>query len=370
MKIAILVSHLPPQWIGGTETQTLNLAKRLARNHEILVLTRSHPELPKKEKRAGYIIKRLRLINLPILVFITHVTSALIEIYKKRRDIDILQCMMLIPNGFIGIIAKKIFGIPTVAWVRGGDWYLSRDNVFKRIMIGMVLRHSNLILTQADTIKKDILCEYPNTKIKVVPNAVDTEHEKADGEGVIFVGNLVERKGVKNLILAIQELQRRGYKELKTTIVGDGPEKENLVKMAYGTGIAFIGGVPPEKVGEYIKKHDIFVLPSVKGEGLPNAILEAMSYGLPVIATKIAGVPDVVKHDETGFLVEPDNPTELADCILKLYTNNQLRENMGMKTLQEIKKYSWNTIVRQLETVYLGVRRRKKVILNESNSQK
>jgi len=352
MKIAILVSHLPPQWIGGTETQTSNLAKRLARNHEILVLTRSHPELPEKEKRDGYAIKRLRLINLPILVFITHVTSALIEIYKKRRDIDILQCMMLIPNGVIGIIAKKMFEIPTVAWVRGGDWYLSRDNVFKRIMIGMVLRHSNLILTQANTIKKDILCEYPNTKIKVVPNAVDTEHEKANGEGIIFVGNLVGRKGVNNLILAIAELQRRGYKNINTTIVGAGPEKEKLMNMAYGTGIKFIGGVPPEKVGEYIKKHSIFVLPSVKGEGLPNAILEAMSYGLPVIATKIAGIPDVVKHGETGFLVEPDNPTALADCILKLYTNNRLREDMTMKTVQEIKKYSWESVTNKLEAIY------------------
>ncbi|MBA7530296.1 N-acetyl-alpha-D-glucosaminyl L-malate synthase [subsurface metagenome] len=263
--------------------------------------------------------------------------------------------MMLIPNGFIGIIAKKIFGIPTVAWVRGGDWYLSRDNVFKKIMIEMVLRHSNLILTQADTIKKDILCEYPNTKIKVVPNAVDTEHEKANGEGIIFVGNLVERKGVKNLVLAIQELRKRGYKELRTTIVGAGPEKENLMKMAYGTGIAFIGGVPPEKVGEYIKKHSIFVLPSVKGEGLPNVILEAMSFGLPVIATRIAGTPDVVKHGETGFLVEPDNPIELADGILKVYANNRLRENMRMKTLQEIKKYSWDSVISQLEDIYRNV---------------
>jgi len=358
MKIAILISHFPPQWIGGTETQTSNLARQLARNHGILVLTRSHPDLPMTEKREGYVIKRLKCINIPIIIFFSHVIAALVEIYKNRKNIDILQCMMLFPNGFIGIIAKKLFKIPTVAWIRGGDWYISRKKTLKKIMISMVLHNSDVILAQTNRIKEEVLRAHPGTKIEVVPNAVEAEGEKANGEDILFVGNLVARKGVKNLILAIKEIEKREYSGLNVTIVGDGPERGTLMKMAEGSNIEFVSRVSPEKVEGYMKKGMMLVLPSIRGEGLPNVILEAMSVGLPVIATKIAGIPDVVNHGETGFLVEPSDPIELANCILELCKNEKLRKKMGEMSLQAIKRYSWASVTNKLEAIYGDILKR------------
>jgi len=118
--------------------------------------------------------------------------------------------------------------------------------------------------------------------------------------------------------------------------------------MAAGLRVKFIGMVSPEKIYDYLEQAKILILPSFY-EGLPNVILEAMSVGVPVIATRVGGIPDVVKDGETGLLVEPGRVDELAISIRRLIEDDDLRGKMSKNCLEEAKKYSWENLAERFE---------------------
>lgn len=351
MRIVFLVSHFPPEYIGGTEIQTSRLAKHLSSKHEVTILTRNWlRNLPEFEKRDGYTIKRFKIVNIPVLRFFSHIIFSLNEIRKMRKEIDVLQCMMLTPNGLVGILTKKLFGISVVTWIRGGDWYFAKEKFIKKKIIAYILRNSDLVFAQTKKIKAEVLSEFPETPIEILPNGVDIAEEKAAGDKIVFAGNLIRRKGVEYLVEAMGEVDG------KLLIVGDGSERKKLEEKSRGMDIEFVGKVAPEKVRDYMRQGKIFVLPAIRGEGLPNVILEAMSLGLPVIATKLAGIPDTVEHGKTGFLVDPKDSESLAKYISLLLTDEGLWRKMRENCLEEIKKYSWENIVQQLGDIYIDLK--------------
>lgn len=353
MRIAILVTGFPPEYIGGTETQAYNLAKQLSKKHSVVVVTRRDKNTEKKE-RDGFLIKRFRYINFPVIRFFSHIFFSLNEIRKLRKNTDILQCMMLTPNGLVGIIAKKLFGIRVVAWTRSDYKYSIKRNFITRLITSLVLKNLDIVLTQTNSIKNEILEDFPDLRVKVVPNGVDMKKGEAGGNNIVFVGNLTERKGLEYLISAVKRLE----KNMGVLIVGDGPERKRLERMSEGLNVSFAGRVLPGEVGKYMKRGRVFVLPSVggKGEGLPNVILEAMSLGLPVIATRIAGIPDVIEHGKTGFLVKPKDSEQIARYLNKLLKDEKLRKRMSKNCLREVKKYSWERVVGKLERLYREIK--------------
>jgi len=343
MKTLIFISNFPAEYIGGAEIQSYNLAKALVkRGHEVKVITRSYKNLPKTEFREGFKIIRFKHINLPIISFLSHFIFALLTIKKNKNDIDVMYCMMLTPNGLVGIFARFFFGINSIPWVRGGDWYLTRNNLIGKRIISFVINNASKIFVQTHKTKKEILSEYPKAKLIVISNGIKIKKTPASGDKIIFVGNLIERKGVKYLIMAVNGLN------VELIVVGDGSERASLEKIA-GGNVSFIGRVSPDRVNEYMKQGKVFILPSVKGEGLPNVILEAMSFGIPIIATKLAGIPDIINHGDTGFLVETENSKELRKYIKILIDDEQLRKKMSKKCMEEVKKYSWDNMIYKLE---------------------
>lgn len=343
MNITILVTGFPPRYIGGTETQSHNIARELSRKNDVVVLTRRDNGLPPEERRDGFLIKRFRYFNIPVIRFFSHLISSLNEIRKIRNNTDILQCMMVMPNGLVGILAKKLFGIKTIAWVRGSDWYTGKRSIVSSRIIPYVIRNSDCVFVQTEGIKKDILNSVPGSRIVVMPNGIDPGNEKASGDNLIFVGRLEKVKGAEYLISAANELG------MKTLIIGDGSERKMLEEMA-GPNVKFIGRVLPDEVRKWMKKGDIIVLPSLQ-EGFPNVILEAMSLGIPVIATRVGGIPDIIKHGKTGFLVEPRNPHEIVRYVKKLQ-DKTLKRRMSENCRKEAKKYGWGSIILKLEGIY------------------
>ncbi len=349
MRIVFLISHFPPEYIGGAEIQTSYLAKRLSeKGHKIMVLTAKWKKHQlKEEKRNGYLIKRFRILNLPVLKFLSHLFFSLNEIRKIRKKIDILQCIILTPNGLIGVIAKKLWNIKVSSWIRGGDWYFTRDNPLERLMISFIIKNSDIVLVQTPKIKKEVLNEFPDAKIEVVPNGIDVPKENTKGNKIIFVGNLIWRKGVEYLLEAMKHVNE------DLIIVGDGPEKKKLMEMAKCMkNVVFVGRTCPEMVKNYLKKGKVLVLPSIAGEGQPNVILEAMSLGIPVVTTNLAGIPDMVKHGETGFLVKPKDSESLAKYINLLLKDKKLWRKMSKNCKKEVKKYSWENVIGILEKIY------------------
>lgn len=346
MNVGILVKEFSPDVVGGMEVQTMRMAQELSKKHNVTIFTKNYG----KSSQVGDGYEIVRIPNIRFNNFLSTLTFVIISfmaLLRHRNKIDVLQCMMIYPSGFIGLITNKLANIPFFSWIRGGDWYFAKNNPVKRKMISSVLRNS-LVVVQSNKIKQDVEKEFPDAKLKVIPNAVDISEYRANGEKVIFVGNLIKRKGVRYLIEAMKEVNS------KLVIIGDGEERENLEELSEELNVDcdFVGEIPSHQVTEYLRDGKLLVLPAIEGEGFPNVILEAMSVGLPVVATKLAGIPDLVRDGETGFLVEPANPKELANKINKIIRDEDLLKEMSDNCLEEVKKYSWDNIIGQVEEVY------------------
>src|SRR3989338_8643780 len=170
--------------------------------------------------------------------------------------------------------------------------------------------------------------------IEVVPNGVDMNNLKSQISNlkntnknekiIITVSRLEKKNGVDILIKAIKRLQAQ------LLIVGNGSMEGKLRQLVQDLGIGekveFVGNVHPDRVNEYLKKADIFVRPS-KSEGLGSAFLEAMSAGIPVIGTRVGGIPDFLKDRETGLFCNIDDPEDLAEKIQILLNDDTLYKN-------------------------------------------
>jgi len=154
---------------------------------------------------------------------------------------------------------------------------------------------------------------------------------------VISVARLIPKKGIGIAIKAIATLAEAGV-PVRYTVVGAGPLREDLKRLALDLGIEdlvnFVGPKSPDVVAALLSNADVLAAPSVTAadgdaEGTPVAILEAGASGLPVVATRHAGIPEVVTDGETGFLVAEEGVTELADRLLALWESPQARKSMG-----------------------------------------
>ena len=157
---------------------------------------------------------------------------------------------------------------------------------------------------------------------------------------VLYVGELIKLKGVSHLLSAFQRVYRE-YSQVRLTIIGDGECRTGLGRMAEEMDIAdcveFTGFLKPEKVKEHMLKSDVLVLPSVT-EGLPRVIIEAMAVGLPIIATDVGSVKELVKDGENGFLVQPMDIDALMKTIQNLTGNRERAKKMGLNSQRLIQE--------------------------------
>ncbi len=180
---------------------------------------------------------------------------------------------------------------------------------------------------------------------------------------ILFAGRLVERKGVEYLIRAFNEVINTIPSEL--AIVGEGPEKEKLARLVTELGLkgkALIKGkVSQEELETLYAQCNVFILPAIidsKGdtEGLGVVLLEAMSCKKPVIASNLGGITDIVKHRETGLLVDEKDVSGLASAIKEILTQPQLARELGEAGYRHLQKqFSWERIIGAWEAVYASV---------------
>jgi len=207
-----------------------------------------------------------------------------------------------------------------------------------------------------------------NSRFVVLPNWIeDLSHKynllskKQNKFKVGGVGRLSKMKGFDVLIQAIKELKERGI-FVECEIAGAGEESSSLKKIAEESGIInqvkFKGFLHKEEIPYFLSELSAFVQPSLD-EALPLVILEAMSLGIPVIATEVGGIPDVVSDGVSGILVEPKNPVALADAIQKLIKNPDLAEKMGREGRRIfLEKFSESVVWPQYEKFYLSLVKR------------
>ena len=270
----------------------------------------------------------------------------------------------------IGIIAAKTLHLSSISTCHG---FISNNFHYKlyNIMDRAVLRLSDKIIAVSDPIKKQLVKSGINgERIFVAQNAVDSIFNGAllrryreetrhclhiqDEDVVVgYVGRLSAEKGLKYLIKALPFL--KSTSNIRLLIIGDGPERGELEELATKEGIqskVIFGGFQPD-VERWIPSMDIFVLPSLT-EGTPMALLEAMSFGVPVIATKVGGVPSVISDGRNGILVASADPIGLAEKIHILVENPILRKSIAVSSMDTIQKsFNLNDWCRKIESQYV-----------------
>jgi glycosyltransferase involved in cell wall biosynthesis len=301
------------------------------------------PGIPEKIKTASG--------KLQIPFFSLGMVEKLFDIIKKY-DIDIVNAHWAIPPGFIATLTKKLHGRPVLITLYGAELWpcVKKGSKIMKWMISYALNKAERVVAISDATCNAAVAISGRKDIEIIPDGIDIErfNPKIDGEEIrkrhgingflIFSsGRMVERKGFKYLIEAMPFILSE-FPNTKLIIGGDGPEKKELEELSEKLGIKnkviFPGFVSDEDFPKYMKAADVFVLPSIidrRGdtEGSATILLEAMACETPVVATKVGGIPYAIKENLGGFLVEQKNPRQLANAILTLLNDEELRRNQG-----------------------------------------
>ena len=208
MNVAITVKEFPPDIIGGTETQTRRMARALSETgHDVPVYTKAYGR--ETEIDEPYEIVRVpncrRSSFLSTLTYLLALTALLV---RDRNEIDVLQCMMIYPNGFVGTVVHYLTGVPYFAWIRGGDYYFMKANPVKRWLIRTVLWDTT-VLVQSAAVRADVTAEFDPTDVRVLLD----RYELCESD---LHGLLAEFRAA-GLIAEERVAGERGYEATETT---------------------------------------------------------------------------------------------------------------------------------------------------------
>jgi glycosyltransferase involved in cell wall biosynthesis len=375
----------------------VELLKRLqAAGHEVEVFTSSYRGAPDQvfagirvhrfryfprrwenlthEEAAPDRMKRSLLYRLMPACF---VLAGMVAIWRlcRRTRYDVIHVHWPLPLALFGWAAQQARPAPLVTtfygvelrWVKGALPFLKGFLAWAARRSDRVVAISNYTAAELRELADVPIEVIPYTTslpdVTPAPAPAPTPASAAqDGTGpVLFVGRLVERKGVAHLIEAMARLGR-GDEGPRLEIVGDGPERPRLEVLARRLGVAnrvaFRGKIAPDELQASYARAAVCVLPSVldaRGdtEGLGVVLLEAMNHATPVIASRVGGIPDIVEDGVSGLLVPPGDPDALAAAVRRLGDDPALARRLGEAGRRRLREqFSWPAIVQRWLDLY------------------
>ena len=289
----------------------------------------------------------------------------------RKNSYDLTHSFFTVPCGFISWRLFKKYDIPYIVSLRGADVprYAERFAFIYKILtplIKKIWKDSQKVISNSQGLKELALESNPKQPIDIIYNGIDIEKFKPDASlknsdyFIITPGasRITSRKGLEYLIEAVHKLSLK-YPQIRLKIMGDGEgEKIKLEKMVKDFNIQdkveFLGRIPREKTFSYYQEADVFVLPSLN-EGMSNAMLEALSTGLPIIATDTGGSKELIKEGENGYILKMKDSQDIAEKIEKLINNSELRESMGENSRKKALGMSWESVAGKYKKVYTSV---------------
>lgn len=365
-----------PRWEGDTEPRfVLDLAAHMTDQFQVTVLAPAAPRAKGREILEGVEViryhyfpihkwetlcypgaiiprikeKKIRALLVPFLFL-----SLYFHLFRLLPQFDIVHAHWLIPQGIVQSFFKK----PYIVTGHGGDVTALNKGIFRKLKIRCLKRAKQVTVVSGHS-KKVVKELVPNVSVDIVTMGVNTEKfnrryhmSNYFGQGtkkvVLFVGRLVEIKGVKYLIEAMKQV------DALLVIVGDGPLRESLENQAgeLGGKVKFLGTKSHIELPAIYASADVLVVPSVtigkrEQEGVPTTIMEAMASGLPVIASDSGGISDIVCHNKTGMLVEEKNCNQIAETIKCLLKNENVYNEIVQNQKKLIKEYDYCKIARK-----------------------
>lgn len=390
MRIARIIEYFPPH-IGGMERHGLILSQEQVKlgyrvdvfigyggdnaNKSENIANAANCEFDISDSQYSHKISRLALYRMPLqflplyskirrLWFNFWAYNKVKKIHQKNPYNIIHIHGDFIEAYFGGKLSKKL-GILAVITIHAG--------LNKRLLKpknAQYFKNISKIICVSEEIAEDLeSIGIPESKIEIISSGVylvefaDADKNKISelrnqyGKPILIsVGVLRVNKGFTYLVEAFRQIKEK-IDSATLIIIGDGLERKNLEKQTVGIpGVYFLGRQEHDKVIEYLKAADIFVLASISTasdrEGTPSSIMEAMAAGLPVVATRVGGSPYLIKDGVNGLLVNPKSSSELAGVITKLMEDSDLAQKMSEQNLEDIKQKDWPIITKTINEVY------------------
>jgi len=374
-RLLVLASTYPARAGDGTPAFVRDLAIAEAEEYDTTVLVPAIPAATADETDATLTVRRFRffprrwedLAHGAILENVRTRKSRLLqvppfmlaEIVAVRRAVretkpDVLHVHWLIPQGLAALVAAP--RIPKLVTTLGGDLYGLKDPL-SRWLIGKVLANAAAVTTMnSDMRSKLIELGADPEHTFVIPMGADVEairplaaaSSRQPGR-ILFVGRLVEKKGLAHLLDAVRELPSGDF-ELR--VVGDGPLRAALEAQAEGLPVTFVGALGRSDLAAEYGAAAVAVFPSVAAasgdqDGLPVALLEAMGTGCAVIVTDLPGLADAVVANESGLVVEPGSASELGQALSRLLKDAELCTALGRAAALRSEEFSVQAIGRR-----------------------
>lgn len=234
------------------------------------------------------------------------------------------------------------------------DHYYHRQPRLGQWWIRYGLRQSHKLMAVSQASAQRLRELLPSALITVIPNGINTaafaqtQPPQDSFVRLLFVGAMGKLKGERDLLQAVRSIVARNV-PLRLALLGHGAETIDPLCQQFQlqSFIEHLGPVPHNERYAFFQRADIFVLPSY-GEGMPMAVLEAMAAGLPVIATRVGGIPELIDDCVEGFLIEPGDVDVLANRIALLVTDETLRRQMGARARAKAQQFDQATMVTQL----------------------
>ena len=360
--------------IGGVQQQLLSLLKAYSRErfNPIFCCLGPKEEIGKEieETKIGFIpLNKLRYNRFS--------PGIVLELYRlmKKKQIHVVRTHRYRSNLY-GRLAAFLAGVPVII-ASVHDNYRTDKRPKRRIMNRILSKITDKIVAVSENVKEDII-RYDSidpSKIEVIPNGIDVERfnpEKnttdirkefsleEDDIVIGFIGRIVPAKGLEYLLNALPYLKEE-FKSIKLLIVGEGSLVEELKARAKKNNIfdniLFTGR--RRDIPEILASINIFVMPSI-AEGLPNALLEAMAMGKPIVTTEVGGIPEIVKNGFNGLLVPPRDTLSLSKAIKELISNDRLAAKLGQAARDLVHdNLSIKAIAQKWQSLYLSILKEK-----------
>lgn len=286
---------------------------------------------------------------------------------QRRERYDIVHVHWPLPHALFGWVARaarRRTRIIMQFYSIELRWVNQRIAVLRGFLRRAIRTADRVVAISTSTAREVTALAGSDVPVEVIPYAVEMPEHKAsrhDGATILYVGRLVERKGVAYLIDASVSLPGA-----KVVIIGDGPERAALEARAAERQVTdrveFRGWVTPSELDSAYASATAFALPAVvdkRGdtEGLGMVLLEAMSYYVPVVTTALGGITDVVENEKTGLIVPPNDAGALAAALRRLIDDRALAARLGAAGEQVIEqRFSWPRIIDQFAAIYDGLR--------------
>jgi glycosyltransferase involved in cell wall biosynthesis len=296
----------------------------------------------------------------------------------RRSSFDLIHAHWVLPNGTPAALVARLRGLPLVISLHGSDVYLAERAAPLSLVAAATFRAAGAVTAcSGDLRDRALRLGARAADLVVAPYGVDARAFQPDPEAgalvraelglapgtplVISVSRLVYKKGLTYLLEAFPRILAE-HPTAVLVIAGYGDLREELERRANELGLAasvrFPGQLERERAARYIAAADVYVVPSIRDQrgnvdGLPNALLEGMGAGRPIVASRVAGIPDVIGDGQHGLLTPERDPAALAAAIDRLLGDRALAERLGAAARRRVlEELTWDIAAMRFERAY------------------